>query len=34
VALFEKTPICEALASPIYQNEDTPSCNQLALFDL
>ena len=34
VALFEKTPIFEALASPIYQNEDTPSCNQLALFDL
>jgi len=34
VALFEKTPIFEVLASPIYQNEDTPSCNQLALFDL
>ena len=34
VALFEKSPISQALAIQNYQNEDTPSCNQLALFDL
>jgi transposase len=34
VALFEKTPIFQALASLNSPNEDTPSCNQLTLFDL
>ena len=34
VALFERTPICEVFAGPIYQNEDTPRCNHLALVDV
>jgi transposase len=34
VALFEKTPIFQALVSLNSLNEDTPSRNQLALFDL
>lgn len=34
VALFEKTPIFQALANQNYTNEDTPSCKQLPLFDL
>jgi hypothetical protein len=34
VALFEKIPIFEALRAQNYQNPDTPSCNQLPLFDL
>ena len=34
VALFEKTPIFQALASLNSLNEDTISCNQLVLFDL
>ncbi|GAG13853.1 unnamed protein product [marine sediment metagenome] len=34
VALFEKTSIFQALASPNSPNEDNPSRNQLALFDL
>jgi hypothetical protein len=34
VALFEKTPIFEALSSKNYPNENTPSSNQLSLFDL
>jgi transposase len=34
VALFEKTPIFQALASQNFTNENTPSCNQLSLFDL
>jgi hypothetical protein len=34
VALFEKTPIFQALASLNSPNQDTPSCTQLALFDL
>jgi hypothetical protein len=34
IALFEKTPIFEALQHINYQNENTSSCNQLSLFDL
>ena len=34
VALFEKTPISEALSSKNHPNENTPSSNQLSLFDL
>ena len=34
VALFEKTPIFQALASLNSPNKHTPSCKQLALFDL
>ena len=34
VALFEKTPVFEALSSKDYQTENTPSSNQLSLFDL
>jgi len=34
VALFEKTPICEALLTQNHPNENTPSSNQLSLFDL
>ncbi len=34
VALFEKTPIFEALSSKNYPNVNTPSSNQLPLFDL
>jgi len=34
VALFEKTPIFEALSSKDYPTENTPSSNQLSLFDL
>jgi len=34
VALFEKTPIFQALASRNFTNEGVPSCNQLSLFDL
>ena len=34
VALFEKTPIFEALSSKNYPNVNTPSSNQLSLFDL
>jgi hypothetical protein len=34
VALFEKTPIFEALSSKNYLTENTPSSNQLSLFDL
>ncbi len=34
VALFEKTPIFEALQNQNYQNLNIPSCNQLPLFDL
>ena len=34
VALFEKTPIFEALSTKNHPNENTPSSNQLMLFDL
>ena len=34
VALFEKTPLFEALSTKNQPNENTPSCNQLSLFDL
>ena len=34
VALFEKTPIFEALTSQNYQNQNTSCSNQLILFDL
>ena len=34
VALFEKTPIFQALTSLNFPNEDIPRCNQLPLFDL
>ena len=34
VAPFEKTPIFEALSSKNHPNENTPSSNQLSLFDL
>jgi hypothetical protein len=34
VALFEKTPIFEALSNKNYPNVNTPSSNQLSLFDL
>jgi len=33
VALFEKTPLFETLSSRNYPNDNTPSCNQLSLFD-
>jgi len=34
VALFEKTPIFEALRNQNYQNENTSCCKQLPLFNL
>ena len=34
VALFEKTPIFEALSSKTYTNANFTSPNQLSLFDL
>ena len=34
LTLFEKTPLFEALSSKNYPNENTPSPNQLVLFDL
>ena len=34
VTLFEKTPIFEALSTRNHPSENTPSSNQLLLFDL
>lgn len=34
LALFEKTPVFEVLTSPNHQNDNTPCCKQLTLFDL
>jgi hypothetical protein len=34
VAIFEKTPIFEALSTQNHPNENTPSSNQLSPFDL